>query len=121
MNVIYEEIKSAVAKELTAANEKHPMFADLHHGIGVIFEEVDETRHELYNLNKFLVYAWKHVKADNTKLACNHLLRMKDAAISLAIEACQVAAMCEKAVESEKSRAEKDENELQLLRKFSGD
>lgn len=100
MDAIREDIIAAVDKELTAANEKFPMFASLHEAYGVIAEEKYEVNDALNDVNRYIDIAWKQIRNNNSKLAVEHLLRAKDAAINLAIEACQVAAMCIKAKQS---------------------
>lgn len=104
MNVIYNDIKAVVDKELTAANEKHPLFASLHEGYAVICEEADEAREECDEVERFMSMAWQQVRKDNPKLALEHISRVRDAAVRLAIEACQVAAMCDKAIMSERKK-----------------
>lgn len=104
MNVIYEDIKELVNKELTAANEKHPLFTSLHEAYAVICEEVDEAREECDEVEKFMTMAWQQVRQDHSKLALEHISRVRDAAIRLATEACQVAAMCDKAAMSARSK-----------------
>lgn len=110
MNVIYNDIKAVVDKELTAANEKHPLFASLHEGYAVICEEADEAREECDEVEKFMALAWKQVRKDNPKLTLEHISRVKDAAIRLAEEAVQVAAMCDKAIMSEQTKKIIDDN-----------
>lgn len=108
MNVISNDIKALVSKELTAASEKHPLFASLHEAYAVICEEVDEAREECNEVEKFMALAWKQVRKDNPKLTLEHISRVKDAAIRLAAEAVQVAAMCEKAAMSDQKTTEPD-------------
>lgn len=108
MNAIYDNIKDAVSKELTAANKNHPLFASLHEAYAVICEEVDEAREECDEVEKFMVMAWKQVRNNQPKLALEHISRVRDAAVRLAIEACQVAAMCDKAIMSERTKGVPD-------------
>ena len=100
MNVIENEIRDAIEKELCGANERFPLFASAHEAIAVIAEERDEAHNELISVELFWKYAWDAVKANNLKSAYDFIARMKFAAERLAIEACQVAAMCEKAFQS---------------------
>ena len=100
MDVIKNEIKEAVEKELTAACERFPMFASLHEGVAVIFEEYQEASEALTAVQRYLELTWRQIRGNNKTLTLNHLTRVKTAAEHLAIEACQVAAMCEKAIQS---------------------
>lgn len=42
MNVIENDVRALVDKELTAANERFPQFHSAHEGYAVILEEVEE-------------------------------------------------------------------------------
>lgn len=99
MDVIKEEIQGAIEKELTAAMEKHPLFASLHEAYGVIKEEKEEAMGEFAEIERSFSMAWGLIKQDSP-LALNHLKGVGYAAERLAIEACQIAAMCKKAVMS---------------------
>ena len=97
-------IEAVVNKELIEANKKYPHFSSLHEGYGVILEEVEETEAELQEVRKYLGYAWQMIKDNNTKLAISHVCRLKSAAKALMAEACQVAAMAQKILDSETAR-----------------
>lgn len=101
MNAIQNEIRDAIEKEIESACERFPMFASLHEACAVIFEEYQEAREELEACLRFFEMAWEQVRLNNSRLALNHITRMKYAAERLAIEACQMSAMCEKAIQSE--------------------
>lgn len=98
-------IDAIVNKELIEANKKYPYFSSLHEGYGVILEEVEETEAELQEVRKYLGYAWQMIKSNDAKLAINHVCRLKSAAKALMAEACQVAAMAQKILDSETARA----------------
>lgn len=98
MNVIQDDIRDAIEKELVGANERFPLFASPHEAIAVIAEEVDEAADALVYVKDDLINAWGRVKNDLDALGI--ITKMKVEAENLAIEACQVAAMCEKAVQS---------------------
>lgn len=110
MNAIHKDIKALVITEMAEANKTHPMFASLHEAYAVICEEVDEAREECDEVEKFMALAWKQVRKDNPKLTLEHISRVKDAAIRLAEEAVQVAAMCDKAIMSEQTKKIIDDN-----------
>lgn len=104
MNVIHNEIRDVIEKELVSACEKFPMFASLHEASAVIFEEYQEAREELEDCLRFFDLAWQQIRLNNSALALNHITRMKYASERLAIEACQMSAMCEKAIQSERGK-----------------
>lgn len=108
MNAIQEEIRGAIDKELTAAMQKHPPFASLHEAYGVIREELSEALEEFADCERFFDMAWKQIRINHTETALQHISRLKDAAERLAIEACQVSAMCKKAIKSENERKSKE-------------
>ena len=112
MNVIRNDIRDAVEKELAAANERFPLFASLHEAIAVIAEEKEECDDALrQGVISNLLAAWCCTRRNETKQALEHLTRMKFKAEELAIEACQVAAMCEKAIQSAERWKEKKDAE----------
>lgn len=47
MNVIENDVRALVDKELTAANERFPQFRSQHEGYAVILEEFDEAKEQL--------------------------------------------------------------------------
>lgn len=104
MNVIKDDIKSAIQKELRGANERFPLFASLHEAAAVISEEHDEAIDEMKHFSDMYSLFWKAVKQNNVPVAIDCIARARHAAENLAIEACQVAAMCEKAIESQKAK-----------------
>lgn len=102
MNAIADDIRDAVEKELVSANQKFPLFSSLHEGYAVIREEVEETGDEYERLKEHLESAWKYIKANDTEHALQHLHRASYIAQYVAIETCQVSAMCLKAIQSAK-------------------
>lgn len=100
MNVSNLEITKAVEAELTSANEKHPPFASLHEAYAVIKEELEEAEYELGEACDSLEGAWGCIKQDNAEDALKHLGLLGIRAKRLAMEACQVVAMCDKAEQS---------------------
>lgn len=100
MDVIKDDILDAIETELCGANERFPLFASMHEAIAVIAEELDEATDALSHMRDIFDMAWRCVKSDNTFTAMECITRLKYEAENLAIEACQVAAMCEKAVQS---------------------
>lgn len=100
MNVIENDIRDAIEKELVGANERFPLFASMHEAAAVIAEERDEAADALAEVREMFDTLWRAIKRDNMPVALSAIRRMGYNAEHLAIEACQVAAMCEKAVQS---------------------
>lgn len=102
MDAIHDEIRDAVEKELEHANEMFPMFASYHEAIAVIAEERDEAADAMQTVREIFDTAWRGVKRDNDTVILSSLNRLMHEAEHLAVEACQIAAMCEKAIQSAK-------------------
>jgi hypothetical protein len=100
MNVCENEIRDAVEAELIAANEKYPPFASLHEAYAVILEEYEEADDELMACDEFIQDVWRYTKEDNTQGALEAFKYLKHRAEHLAQEACQMAAMANKAEQS---------------------
>ena len=95
MNAIETQVRELVLTELAAANRKHPPFHSQHEGIAVIWEETEEVKEYLNFVVDYLKTAWRYIRED--KDAKNIITGpIQNAAILLACEAIQVAAMCEK-------------------------
>lgn len=102
MNVVENDVRALVDKELAAANERFPQFHSAHEGYAVIKEEVDELKEATDKVIGRMVYLWSRVKYGNDP---ERLLQMiSEDAINAACEAIQVAAMCKKFLEMEGKR-----------------
>lgn len=99
MNVVENDIRALVDKELAAANERFPQFHSAHEGYAVIQEEVDELKEATDKVIGRMVSLWATVKYGNDP---ERLLQMiSEDAVNAAVEAIQVAAMCKKFLEME--------------------
>ena len=99
MNVVENDVRILVGKELAAANKQFPQFHSQHEGYAVIKEEVDELKEYTDLINNRMIYLWSRVRFNNS---CEELVsRIYDNAINAACEAIQVAAMCKKFLEME--------------------
>lgn len=102
MNVVENDVRILVDKELAAANERFPQFHSQHEGYAVILEELEETKESLCNMELTLKQAWGHIK-DN-RSARFELVLAGLVAQNAACEAIQVAAMCRKFMEMEEEK-----------------
>ena len=97
MNAVKSQIAELVSVELERAKEDHEDFHSLHEGCAVLLEEIDESRDELQIVQADAGALWRCVKDDNVLGAKLTLTEIEDAAVRLAAEAVQVAAMARKA------------------------
>lgn len=97
MNAVKNDIKNLINKELEAANEVNRPFASMHEAYAVIKEEIEEAEDEAEKAARYLDIAWLNIKHDNIINAKTCLADVYKAAMNLAVEAVQVAAMCKKA------------------------
>ena len=99
MNVVENDVRILVGKELAAANERFPQFHSAHEGYAVIQEEADELKEATDKVIGRMVSLWARVKYGNDP---ERLLQMiSEDAVNAAVEAIQVAAMCKKFLEME--------------------
>ena len=99
MNVVENDVRALVDKELAAANERFPQFHSAHEGYAVIQEEADELKEATDKVIGRMVSLWSRVKYGNDP---ERLLQMiSEDAVNAACEAIQVAAMCKKFLEME--------------------
>lgn len=65
MNVVENDIRALVDKELAAANERFPQFHSAHEGYAVIQEEADELKEATDKVIGRMVSLWSRVKYGN--------------------------------------------------------
>lgn len=99
MNFAKNHVADLVSMELRHAKENHDDFHSLHEGYAVMLEEVDECRDEFQIIQSHISDLWQTVKDDNAAGAKMEMEEIEEAAIRLASEAIQVAAMARKAKE----------------------
>jgi len=97
-----KKIGELVDAELKEANKEHPLFVDNHQAYAVIKEEFEEAHEDLVWIQIQMRAMWEQVRADDS--CTNAVGKTKLYAIQLAAEAIQIAAMCQKAMDSEKAR-----------------
>jgi len=86
-----------VNKELESANKQFPLFHSEHEGYAVILEEVEEVKEQVENVDKVMNMMWQHIKLNCLEPRSSVITsKLKKAALDLATEALQVAAMAQK-------------------------
>jgi hypothetical protein len=98
MNVVSNEVKALVDKELEAAQGAHGLFASYHEKYAVMLEEAEEAEAELKQLMTEMERMWDAIKHDDSENADRFAARIRFTAERLACEAIQVAAMAAKPV-----------------------
>ena len=99
MNVVENDVRILVDKELAAANERFPQFHSQHEGYAVILEEVDELGDEVDAIEGHMRDQWSNIRANEASLYA--IKSIESRAVRAACEAIQVAAMCRKFLEME--------------------
>lgn len=98
-SVIKDNLYKLADKELSAANEKFPMFASLHEGYAVTLEEVQEAYTAAGDLTMILEHAWKKIKANGEPERIESVFEtIYETSVELAEEAIQCAAMARKVI-----------------------
>lgn len=92
-----ECIKQAIHAETEEAEVQYgKIYHSLHEGYAVLKEEIDEARDEHIVLKNNLFQFWNNVKINRNQLAKNNVNEIREHAERLALEAVQVAAVCNK-------------------------
>ena len=108
MNAIKSDVENLVQKELESANKRFPLFRSDHEGAAVILEEIEEAQEDMNNVQDNFLDLWKSVKRNSEPEY--HAESVYICAVSLAIEAIQVAAMAQKFIDSQKEREKSEDN-----------
>lgn len=108
MNVVHEDVKQCVENELQHAVSVFGLHHSWHEKAAVVGEELEECCEEMENLVDSMKFAWKQTRGNETDYIKEQAYNgVYDAAVRLAIEAIQVAAMAKKEIETEKPKATK--------------
>ncbi len=97
MNAVKNEVQQLVKKELEHANKLFPLFNSVHEAYAVMLEETEEAESAKAEVDSNLNTLWDCIKQNSPigfLKAYNQ--NIKENAIALAIEAIQIAAMCDK-------------------------
>lgn len=98
MDAVRNNVENLVQKELADANKKFPLFNSAHEGYAILLEEIDELKFEMLQIKKIRKDLWKCIKRNERENDCimSHATTLECRAVFAAVEAIQVAAMCEK-------------------------
>ena len=108
MNAVKQDVEKLVQKELKSANQRFPMFRSDHEGAAVILEEIEEAQEDMNNVQDNFLDLWKSVKRNSEPEY--HAESVYICAVSLAIEAIQVAAMAQKFIDGQKESEKNEDN-----------
>lgn len=106
MDAVRKDVELLIQKEIESANKMFPLFSSRHEACAVIVEEIQEVEDELEKVNKTFKFIWNITKNDS--YGEHEVFRLKNSAVSMAVEAIQVAAMAQKFIDSEKQKTDKD-------------
>lgn len=96
MDAVRKDVRRLVNKELAEANKRFRQFASPHEGQNVVREELEEAEQAIVPLKLYIeTRMWNAVKANQT-VPKDDFRAIREAAINLAVEAIQVAAMAKK-------------------------
>lgn len=97
MNAIKNDVEALVDKELASANEQFPLFNSVHESYAVLLEEAQEATEAgdiiTLDLEKFWVSIRNNAPMEHLTASLDSIRKN---AVGMAIEAIQVAAMCDK-------------------------
>lgn len=100
-----ERVKALSKEEMERAKKAFPMYRSRHEGLGVLLEELWESGKEIEYMNKGTDKLRITIFSDSSNIELV-LTEIEDAAIRAASELIQVAAMCQKMIDSEGSHDE---------------
>ena len=100
MKELIAEITTSADNELNRANEKFPLFHSPHESYGVIAEEMKEMSDDCKVLIDTFTTYFSNVCANENQYQIANLVSLRETAIHMAAETCQVAAMAQKALDS---------------------
>ena len=100
MEELIAEITTATDIELKRSNEKFPLFHSPHESYGVIAEEMQEMSDDNKELMRLFMTYFDNVCQNEATYQKVCLTSIRDTAIHMAAETCQVAAMAQKALDS---------------------
>ena len=100
MKELLNEVEQAVENELARANKQHPLFNSLHEEYGILAEEIAEAKEAFEETERMFDRFFMCMRKDDYSSANDYLAYIKKNAIDCAAEMVQVAAMAQKAIDS---------------------
>lgn len=97
MNVVENEVRELVRKELAAANTRFPAFASDHEGYAVVLEEYEEALKEMQSCELHIKRMWEKIMGNTN--ADESVAALYAASIRGACEMIQLAAMARKFID----------------------
>lgn len=98
---LFDRVEVLAKEELGRANIKNPMFHSRHEGLGVILEEIWETEHAIKLIENEREILCTRIFIDSEDIIESTEFLMQYA-LEGAAELIQVAAMCQKMIDSER-------------------
>lgn len=100
MKELLNEVEQVVENELARANKQHPLFNSLHQSYGILAEEIAEAKEAFEETERMFDRFFMCMRKDDYSSANDYLAYIKKNAIDCAAEMVQVAAMAQKAIDS---------------------
>ena len=100
MKELLIDMEQAMDRELERANKLHPLFNSLHQSYGILAEEIAEAKEAFEETERMFDSFFMCVRKDNYSSANDNLEHIKKNALDCAAEMVQVAAMAQKAIDS---------------------
>jgi hypothetical protein len=100
MKELLIDMEQATARELEQANKLHSLFNSLHQSYGILAEEIAEAKEAFEETERMFDRFFMCVRKDDYSSANDYLAYIKKNAIDCAAEMVQVAAMAQKAIDS---------------------
>lgn len=101
MKELKKGVQNLISEELERAIQQYGLHNSSHEKYSVILEEVDEALDEVECIGQYLNDLWDAIKRNDDNGIKIFVDLLHTAAINLACEAIQVAAMCEKSIRLE--------------------
>lgn len=95
-DVIRKGIEECVRNERIHAEEKFGLVHNEHERWALMMEEFEESCECAVNIKDLMAKMWARIKINDHVSAAQTCINIRDWAIDMAIEACQLAAMCDK-------------------------
>ena len=115
-----ERVEELSKDELKRANKEFPMFHSRHEGLGVISEELYEVEEEVELIETHADTLKVFIFRDrDSNYVCEEASKLKAEALRAASELIQVAAMCQKMIDSEVDEAMANKELQEIINNFT--